>query len=284
MDKTNKKILVTGATGQQGGAVAKYLLKNGWEVSALVRDPEKDASKKLQSEGATLVKGDMSSAEDLKKAMEGIYGVFSVQNFWEHGYDGELTQGKNLIDAAKNAGVKHFVYSSVGGAERKTGLPHFEVKYVLEEYLEKQGVPNTVLRPVFFMENFNSWFAPAEDNGKYTITLAMKEDTKLQMIATDDIGRIAEKVFDNPEKYIGRKIELAGDDLTTPEVSSIYTEVTKKEHVFNPLDVEFLKSQNKELGDMFQWFMDKGYEADIKSLNNEFGGMTDFRTWLKSQV
>ncbi|MBK9333916.1 MAG: NmrA/HSCARG family protein [Ignavibacteria bacterium] len=281
MEKAGKKILVTGATGLQGGAAVKYLIKNGWETSALVRDPEKDSAKKLAESGVTLIKGDMNDKDSLKKAMEGIYGVFSVQNFWEHGYEGELSQGKNLIDAARDAGVKHFVYSSVDGAERNTGLPHFDVKYVIEKYLAESGINYTILRPVFFMDNFNSWFVPAEQDGKFVISMSMKKDIKLQMIATDDIGRITEIVFNDPEKYSGKAIALAGDELTIPDAVKIYSEVKGGEYVYNELDVEIVKSQNKEVGDMFQWFMDHGYTADISDLKSRFGGFTDFKTWLK---
>lgn len=281
MEKAGKKILVTGATGLQGGAAAKCLIKNGWDTSALVRDPEKETARKLAESGVTLIKGDMNDKESLKKAMTGIYGVFSVQNFWEHGYDGELTQGKNLIDAAKDAGVKHFVYSSVDGAERNSGLPHFDVKDLLEKYLKESGLTYTILRPVFFMDNFNSWFVPAEQDGKFVISMAMKKDIKLQMIATDDIGRITEIVFSNPDEYSGKSIALAGDELTIPDAAKIYSEVKGGVYIFNELDVETVKSHSKEVGDMFQWFMDHGYTADISDLKKKFNGVTDFKTWLK---
>ncbi len=275
-----KTILVIGATGQQGGAVTKHLLKNNFKVRALVRDENKPASQELKELGVELIQGNMTDPAALDKAMENIYGVFSVQNYWEHGYEGELNQGKAVADAALKAGVKHFVQSSVGGAERSTKLPHFDVKFEIEEYLKKLELHTTVLRPVFFMENFNTFSAPAESDGKFTLTIAMKPDTKLQMIAVDDIGAITAIVFSDPEKYIGKEIEIAGDELTIPEVAAAFTKIKAKEYTFNELPMDVMRSYNEEFANMFQWFIDKGYEADIPELRKMYPGLTNFENWL----
>lgn len=277
-----KTILVTGATGQQGGAVTRHLLKNNFKVRALARDENKPAALELKKLGVEVIQGDMTDAAALDNAMAGVHGVFSVQNYWEHGYDGELNQGKAVADAAKRAGVKHFVQSSVGGAERKTNLPHFDVKFVIEEYLKELGLPVTVLRPVFFMENFSTFNAPSEKDGKFTLTAAMKPDVKLQMITIDDIGAITAIVFSDPDKYIGKEIEIAGDDLTMPEVAAAFTKVNGKEYVFNEMPMDALRSYNEEFANMFQWFIDKGYEANIPELKKMYPGLTDFETWLKN--
>jgi len=281
MDKTGKIILVTGATGQQGGAVSRHLLKDGWKVRAMTRDISKPAAIKLKDLGAELFKGDMSDKVALDKAMSGIYGVFSVQNFWEHGFEGELNQGLATADAAKKAGVKHFLQSSVGGAERNTKLPHFEVKIEIEKHIRSLNLPVTVIRPVFFMENFNTFNKPGEADGKLVITIAMKPDTILQMIAVDDIGALSVIIFNNPEDYIGKEIEIAGDELTIPKVAEIYTKITGKETVFNELPMDALRSNSEEFANMFQWFIDKGYEADINSLRKIYPGLTSFEDWLK---
>lgn len=282
MEKKDKVILVTGSTGKQGGAVARHLLKDGWSVRALARDISKKEALKLKDLGAELFQGDMNSIESLEKGMRGVYGVFSVQNFWEHGYDGELTQGKNVADAAKKSGVKHFLYTSVGGAERNTKLPHFDVKFELEKYMKSLGLPLTIIRPVFFMENFSAWFKPTEADGKLTLAMAMKSDTKLQMIATEDIGVIAVKIFNNPGKYIGEEIEIAGDELTMVQVAEIYKKVTGKETVFSELPLDVLKSSSKEVGEMFGWFIEKGYESDLKKMKELHPGLTSFESWLRS--
>lgn len=281
MDKTNKVILVTGSTGKQGGAAARYLLKDGWKVRALVRDENKNAAKELQKLGAELFKGDMADAASMDKALAGVYGVFSVQNFWEHGVDGERKQGMIVTDAAKKAGVKHFLYTSVGGAERKTNLPHFDVKFVIENHIKSLGIPYTIIRPVFFMENFNVWFKPVEADGKTTLALALKSDTKLQMIASDDIGAIAAIVFDDPEKYLGKEIEIAGDELTLSQMAKAFSKSLGKEVTTVELPVDVVRSGSKEVGDMFQWFIDHGYKADITNIKGIYPGLKSFEQWLK---
>src|SRR5262245_4205833 len=152
----DKIIAVTGATGQQGGAVARKLLSDGWKIRALTRDPNKPAARALAEAGAELVPGDMDSRSELEAAFQGAYGAFSVQNFWlpEVGYDGEIRQGKNVADAAKAAGVQHLVYSSVGAAHRGMGQKHFESKWIIEQYIQSLELPYTILRPVAFFENF----------------------------------------------------------------------------------------------------------------------------------
>lgn len=282
MEKTGKTIIVTGATGQQGGAVTRHLLKNGWKVRAFVRDANKVTSQKIKESGAEIVQGDMNVTETIDKAMAGVYGVFSVQNFWEHGYEGELIQGKNVIDSAKKAGVKHFVYSSVGSSNIATQLPHFEVKWQLEQYLQKSGLNYTVIKPVFFMDNFNGWFKPTESDGNFTLTMAMKPDTKLQMVAVNDIGAIVNIVLNNPVEYSGKTFDIAGDNLTMPEVAEMYSKKLNKKAEFNELPLDILRGNSKELADMFEWFQKTGYIADITKTRTIYPRLMSFEDWLKS--
>ncbi len=282
MEKSEKVILVTGATGNQGGAAIRHLLKDGWKLRAITRDDTKPAAEELRKLGVEVVKGDLNDVASLEKALEGVYGVFSVQNFWEHGYEGELKQGMNLIDAAKKSGVEHFLMTSVGGAERNTGLPHFDVKAVLEKHLKDTGMNYTILRPVFFMENFNAWFKPTEENGVLKLVMAMKNDTKLQMVAVDDIGEFTRIIFAEPDKYNKKEIELAGDEISMPEVASIYGKLFGKSAEFSELPVDVLRANSKEMADMFQWFMDKGYEANISELKAIHPKLKSFEQWLES--
>ncbi|MGZ9235072.1 MAG: NmrA/HSCARG family protein, partial [Anaerolineales bacterium] len=153
----DKIIAVTGATGQQGGAVARRLLADGWKVRALTRDENKPAAQELDSLGAELAAGDMDNRAELEAAFQGAYGVFSVQNFWlpNVGFEGEIRQGKNVAEAARAAGVQHLVYSSVGAAHRGMGQKHFESKWIIERYIHSLDIPYTILRPAAFFENFN---------------------------------------------------------------------------------------------------------------------------------
>jgi uncharacterized protein YbjT (DUF2867 family) len=155
-DKQNEErlIVVAGSTGKQGGAVARSLLDRGFQVRALTRNPQKPEAQVLAEQGAEVVQGDMEDRSSMERGLEGGYGVFSVQNFWETGYDGEVQQGKTVAYAAKAAGVEHFVYSSVGSAHRQTGIPHFESKWEIEEHVRQVGLPYTILRPTYFMQNW----------------------------------------------------------------------------------------------------------------------------------
>ena len=153
----SKVILVTGATGHQGGAVARELLARGHRVRAMTRKPEGDASRELASQGAEVVAGNLDDEASIRKALSSAWGAFAVQNAWEVGVEGEETQGERFAKAAKEAGVQHFVYTSVASADRGTGIPHFENKFRIEETVRGLGFPShVILRPVFFMENWLS--------------------------------------------------------------------------------------------------------------------------------
>ncbi len=158
--RADRTILVGGATGNQGGAVLRQLLAAGWQVRALSRTPSSPKAQALAVRGVEVVAGDMNTVSSLVRALDGVYGVFSVQNFMDAGVEVEVQQGKNLADAAKQAGVSHLVYSSVGGAERSSGVAHFESKGAIERHIQGLGLPATILRPVLFMENFQAGFKP----------------------------------------------------------------------------------------------------------------------------
>src|SRR6266487_3192256 len=200
----NKMIAVTGATGQQGGAVARKLLADGWKVRALTRDVNKPAAQELASLGAELVAGDMENSAELDSAFKGAYGVFSVQNFWlpNVGFEGEIKQGKNVAEAAKAASIQHLVYSSVGAAHRGMGQKHFESKWIIEQYIHSLDIPYTILRPAFFMENYN-WSLAQILNGTLT-GMGLRSDKEVQSIAVEDIGVFVALAFANPEKYLGK--------------------------------------------------------------------------------
>src|SRR5690625_1882813 len=147
-------IVVSGATGQQGGAVARHLLDHNFHVRALTRNPSQRAARELAGAGAEVTEGDFYDTESLSRALDGAYGAFSVQNSNKAGVKNEIRQGKAFAEAAKKAGVNHFVYSSVGAAEKETGIPHFDSKWEIEEYIRLLELPHTILRPVYFMTNW----------------------------------------------------------------------------------------------------------------------------------
>jgi uncharacterized protein YbjT (DUF2867 family) len=212
-----KTVLVTGATGKQGGAVAQELLEAGVRVRAMTRKPDSDAAKALAAKGAEIAKGDLDDPASLETALKGAWGAFAVQNTWEAGVEGEEIQGKRFATLAKQAGVQHFVYTSVGSAHRQTGIPHFENKWRIEGTVRALGFPShVILRPVFFMENLTSpWFL----NGD-SLLAAMDPATVLQMIAVADIGRYGARAFTDATRLNRREIDLAGDGVTMPEAAA----------------------------------------------------------------
>jgi len=279
MSNSDKLIVVTGATGRQGGATARHLLAQGWRVRALVRDPNKPAAQELAAEGAELTQGDLDVRASLDRALSDAYGVFSVQTFMgPEGPVGELRQGKDLADAAKAAGIRHFVYSSVGGADRKSGLAHFESKWQIEEHICSIGLPATILRPVFFMENLRSpWMGPRDG----VLTVALNPSTALQMIASDDIGAFAALAFARPQEFIGKALEIAGDSLTMPQVADAFTQASGQPVRFVEQPLGQVRSFNAEMGDMMAWLNDHGYAADIPALRKLHPGLLTFETWLR---
>ncbi len=282
MEHSEQTILVLGATGQQGGAVASHLLQDGWKVHALVRNPNSDQAQTLRQQGIELVQGDLNQPSSLLEAMKGVYGVFSMQTIGEGGTAAETRQGKAVADAAREAGVHHLVYSSVGGAERQTGIAHFESKWQVEEYIRALGLPATILRPVFFMSNLFQYYAVKEEaDGTLTLIQALHPQTRLQMIAVEDIGTFAALAFAHPETFLGKAIEIAGDALTPSEIAERIERATGKPTRFVELPLEQLRSMDTETANMYTWFNQSGYQADIPALQKLHPALLTFEAWLR---
>jgi len=271
-------ILVSGATGRQGGAVARHLLEQGFHVRALTRNPDQEAAKDLADRGVDIVEGNFDDRDSLDQALDGVYGAFSVQNMITAGLDGEVRQGKAFADAAADAGVEHFVYSSVGGAERDTGIPHFETKWEIEKHLRSLELPATILRPVFFMNNWLR-FKDAILGGQ--LPQPLSPDTKLQQIAVDDIGAFANLAFSDPGEWIGEAIEIAGDELTMNETARTFGRALNREVTYKQLPWDAFEDQaGEEMTIMYQWFEDEGYEADIKALREVHPDLKNLRSFI----
>jgi uncharacterized protein YbjT (DUF2867 family) len=278
-----KLILVTGATGQQGGAVARHLLKKpGFTVRALTRDSAKSAARALAQAGAQLFQGDLDDPASIRRALEGTWGVFSVQNFMESGFDGEIRQGKAVADAAKAAGVQHFVYTSVVSADQETGLPHFESKGQIEQHIARSGLSYTILRPAFFMQNWFNYMREPILNG--TLPLPLSQQTRLQQISVEDIGEIAAMAFQNPANWSGRTIELAGEELTMQRVVETLSRVLNRnvKYVQVPWE-QFRQSAGEEMTKMYRWFNDVGYHVDIAALRKECPNLSTLEQVLRHQ-
>jgi uncharacterized protein YbjT (DUF2867 family) len=267
----NKNILVTGATGQQGGAVARELLSHGHSIKAMSRNPDGEKALALAELGAEIIQADLDDISSLERAVQGVWGVYAVQNTWEAGVEGEEEQGKRIAQIAKNAGVEHYVYASVGSAHRDTGIPHFDNKWRVEETVRGLGFPSyTIIRPVFFMDNFLSpWFKPGIDEGK--LMMAINPDTVLQMIAVEDIGRFGCWAFENYQELNGRAIDIAGDSCTIPKAAQIISDVSGKTVEFVKTPIEEVRKFSDDYAIMLEWFDRVGYEADIEGRAQEAG-------------
>lgn len=275
-------ILVLGGTGKQGGAVARELLHRGRTVHALVRDPHAAGARALAEAGAVLVRGDMDDEASLREAMRGADGVFSVQPFrTPGGVEAEERQGKAVGDLAAEAGVGHLVYSSVGGAERASGIPHFESKWNIERHLRTLAVRVTVLRPTMFCDVFHE-MGPRLTDGGLVLGMWLRPEVPVQTIATRDIGVFAADAFDDPEGWGGREVEIAGDELTGPQMAEAFARVSGIPTRYAHLPIEKLRAVREDLATMFDWFDHGGYRADVPELRRLRPDLMDLETWLRA--
>lgn len=276
-----RTILVTGATGKQGGAVVRHLLKDGWDVRALTRTPTKEEAITLNREGVEVVKGDLDDRLSLRKALDDVYGVFSVQQPWEHGVKKETEQGIVLADEAQRAEVTHFIYSSVGSAHRNTGIPHFESKWKIEQHIRSIGLQYTIIRPVYFMENFLAPQALSEMRGG-TLSMGLNQNRSLQLIAVDDIGAFATLAFNHPGDYLGEEFDIAGDQLTGPQMAHTFEKVLNREVYYQQISIDQIrKTINDDYALMTDWFNKGGYEANIAMCRKNIPGLRTLEKWTE---
>jgi uncharacterized protein YbjT (DUF2867 family) len=271
-------VLVTGATGRQGGSVIRHMLTRGWRLRALTRKPNERAAKSLAGQGVEVVRGDLEDPSSLESALRGVHGVYSVQDFWSVGAKREVQQGKNLADAAKKAGVGHFVYSSVGGAERNSGIDHWESKWEIEKHIRKLGLPATMLRPTAFMENY---YIDQVEVGilKGKLMDPIRADKPYQTIATDDIGALVALAFDRAKDFIGMELEIAGSELTNPQAAEVFSRVLGKRVKFQKLPMPMVRLVlGKEFYQMFRWLNTAGFRANIGELRKRYPEVR-LRTW-----
>jgi uncharacterized protein YbjT (DUF2867 family) len=270
-------VLVVGATGRQGGAVAKKLLENNWKIRVLARKSEK--AFELKEKGAEIFIGNLDEPSIIEKAFQGVSGVFSVQNFWEAGYEKEIAQGKLLADLAKKYQVRHFIYSSVQSANRKTGIPHFESKWEIEEYIRQLKLPYTILRPVFLMQNFlYPNFKKAIESG--VLPMEVKSNRQLQMVNVDHVGDFAQLSF--AKQLIGEELDLASEELTPVQMADVFSKALGKhvKYMNVPLE-ESERTKGKEWAKMFEWFNKVGYNVNIQQLKSRYGlPLMDLNTFV----
>lgn len=285
MAYATKTILVTGATGRQGSAVIRHLRPKGWTLQALTRKPDGPAARELRQEGIEVVPGDLEDPPSLERATQGVYGIYSVQDYWAVGARREVVQGKNLANAAKKARVAHFVYSSVGGAERHAGIDHWDTKWEIEQHIRTLGLPATMIRPAAFMENYYiDQVEIALLKGK--LLDPIPADRKYQTIATDDIGAFVALAFARPTDFIGLELEIAGSELTNREAAQVFSRVLGKPVKFRKLPLPLVRLfLGREFYQMFRWFGREGFQANIAELRRRYPEvhLQTLEEWLRRE-
>ena len=275
-----KKIFVTGATGNQGGATTRNLLSKGFYVKALVRNPA--AAKLTADENLEIIKGDLDDVNSYRYHLHDCDGVF-CNLVYIHGIDREIKQGFELVNASKENNVKHFVYASVIGSDLRTGIPHWESKNKIEDHIKASGLSYTILRPSSLYENM---LIPQIKSRilKGKLVLPTHKTTVQQFISSEDVGKISTTVFSNPEKYNGLTINLAAEQMSGEQLASTYSKVMGREIKFQQLPMLITRLvMGRDLTKMFRWVNNNNscFVKDLPAFKNEFPGMLSLEDWIR---
>ena len=278
----SKIIFVTGATGNQGGAVARSLINNGFKVKALTRNPASPSAQNLKQLNIEIVQGDLNNTDTFRSHIKDVDGIFAVLTY-ENGINKEIRQGTDLANLAKEYDVKHFLYSSVIGADLTTGIPHWESKFKIENYITQINLPFTIIRPASLFENF---LIPQVKSRilKGKLASPVNKDVVQQFISSIDIGEISAAIFMKPDKYLGKTITLAADEMDMEEVSNIFSEVLGKEIKYQKLPMFITRLvMGKDLYKMFKWINenDAVFIKDLDAFRKEYPNLTELKQWIK---
>ena len=288
---SDKQVLIFGATGNVGGATVSEMLRRGWHVRAVTRNPESGKARALAALGAEVVQGDMDDLASLERVFDGFRRVLSVQNWQVSGPKGEVRQGKQVAEAARSAGVEHLVFASAGTGESDTGVPHFDNKLVIEQYMRDLELPFTVVRPVPFMELMTEKeFSPPVGIWGFSPKI-LGWNTPLPWVAVRDIGIAIANIFENPEGWIGRELILCGDVKTLDECRNIFTAVRGKRPFRVPIPLWlFRKMAGDELIVMWKWMTDwiagqgeQGLQELREASRSVCPELLDVASWLKKK-
>jgi uncharacterized protein YbjT (DUF2867 family) len=278
------KVLVTGATGQQGGHLVSELLARGHSVRALTRKPESPAAAALVKRGVAIVPGNFDDQAGLERAARGVDTVFAMGTPFEGGGATETREGINIVRAATSAGIKHLVYSSVAGADRATGVPHFDSKFEVEKEIRQSGVPYTIVAPVFFMENYLAvWMMAGIAKG--SLAMALPATRRLQQVALADIAQFTALVIERRESFLGKRIDIASDELTGTTTAAEISEASGWPVSYTALPIAAMRQQSEDVALMMEWFDRVGYDADIVGLRSLYPEVRwhRFSGWAREQ-
>jgi uncharacterized protein YbjT (DUF2867 family) len=277
---TSRRILVIGATGQQGGSLARILLQKKHKVYALTRgrEAQSSAAQDLVNKGAIVVKGDLNDPDSLRHAVKDIESIFLMGTPFEDGTEGEIRRGKLMADIAKENKVEHLVYSSVVNADKNTGIPHFDSKYEVEQHIKNLRIPYTIIGPTFFMENL-LYQRQGLQQGQFTLPLS--PSTILQQIPVQNIAEFLALVIESPERFLGKRIDIASDEVTGQQATEILSNVLEHKIEYTPIP-----APNDDLARMFEWYEKVGTDIDIASLHKEYPTVNwlSFKDWARSKL
>ena len=277
-------VLVIGATGLQGGPVARQLLDRGHRVRAFTRNADSSAARKIESLGAELAVGDAEDRESVMRAAVGVDAVYAMTSFFESGLEAEVRQGRTIADAVKAANVEHFVYASVASADQSTAIPHFDSKYEIEKHIKHLGIPHTIVAPVLFSDNLlTPWMLPELTQSR--IALPISPNRPVQQISVQDIASFVALVLENPDRFLGKRIDIASDELTGRREAEILSTVSGRQIEYVQVPIADAYEMNRDAAKMYEWFDEVGYSADIEALRRDYPetGWHTFEEWAQAQ-
>jgi uncharacterized protein YbjT (DUF2867 family) len=280
MVANQRKILVTGATGQQGGSLARLLLQKKHKVYALTRNTQSPAAQDLRNKGANVVKGDLDDSDSLERAVKDVESIFLMGTPFEDGTEGETRRGKLMADISKENKVEHLVYSSVANADKNTGIPHFESKYKVEQHIKNLGIPYTIIGPTFFMENL---LGPGLQQGQ--LALPLSSSSILQQSALENIAEFSVLVLERSKQFLGKRIDIASDEVTGEQAAKILSNELGHRIRYVQIPLERVRQANEDMARMYEWYESEGTGIDIASLHQEYPEVNwlTFKDWAKSQ-
>jgi uncharacterized protein YbjT (DUF2867 family) len=275
-----RTVFITGITGNQGGAIAQQLLEKGYEIMGLTRNTQSEKAQTLQERGITLIKGDLTTPKTYHSAIERAGAVFFVQALTDK--QTEVKEAIQFINTLKEKGVKHLVYSSVLGADLNTGIPHFESKNEIEQYIKAMGIEYTILRPASFYENY---LYPQVYNGikKGKFVSPLNKYCKQQMIGVAHIGKIGSLVIESSDKYQNKTIEIATDEYDMAGVAEVFSEVLQQPVKYQRLPGLFTRLfMGSQLYKMFKYMNQHEFceVNNIQAVREEFNIQSNFRDWV----
>jgi len=287
-------ILVVGATGMQGGGVARHLLRRGtFNVRCMTRRSDSESAKVLQHQGAELIQADLDNPASLKRAVHNCTAVFGVTNFWE-AYLREYDQGVNLIDAAAEAGVGHLVLSTLPSSRQMSGdriaLPHFETKAHTEQHAQLRNVPFTFVHVAFYYENFLNYFPPRrQPDGSCSFGFPLG-DACLGAVAAEDIGGVVARIFETRKEFLTKTVEIIGDEMPAQAYAEIMSRILERKigyaHIPRETYAALPFPAGRELADMFEFLRlySPSRRKHISQCRQLFGEMQTFEIWLERNL